>query len=177
MRNDIITLRLTKEDKRFLQKFCKQGRVQAQEYNRAQILLAMHRQKWSKQEIAELLHVARSTINRIAKHYLEEGLEAALYDKPRSGRPIEHGEETRSHVVALACSEAPKGRECWSIELLREALQEQMKGKSISEESVRLILKDHQLKPWRKKNVVHRETRFGVPHPDVSSAGALRQAL
>lgn len=147
MRKDAITLRLTPDEKKQLKQFCKKGTAKAAELKRAQILLALHKQQTTKENTAEVLDVARSTLNRVAKRYLEEGLESALYGKPLSGRPIEYGEEVRNNVVALACTKAPLGRECWSIELLCETIRKQPGCERISKETVRLILKDHKLKP------------------------------
>lgn len=177
MRQQKIKIRINKDEKKWLKRFCKQGRAKAIEIKRAYILLALHRQQLTKGEIAQHYEVCRSAIIEVAKRYLEGGVEAALQDRPRSGRPIKYDEQVHSEVVALACSDAPEGREEWTLELLQEHMRQKEGCETISDETIRLILKDHQLKPWRKKNVVHRDNEPGVSNKDVSSTGALQQAI
>ena len=43
-----------------------------------------------------------------------------LFDKPRSGRPIEIDGQARAKVTALACSEPPEGHSHWDLRLLAD---------------------------------------------------------
>ena len=82
-----------------------------------------------------------ATVERIRRRYVEEGLESALNEKPRSGRsPVISGEE-RAKITALACTEAPEGFGQWSLRLLADKAVELNFVESISHESVGVILK------------------------------------
>ena len=73
---------------------------------------------------------------------LTERLErAALNDKPRSGAPPKFDGKQEAMIIALACSEAPEGRTCWTAELLANRAVELGVAESISESTVRRILK------------------------------------
>ena len=73
--------------------------------------------------------------------YLQGGLELALFDVARPGRPPQYSTDDEARVIALACSSPPKGRQRWTMmELERAARQEPGLG-SVSRETVRRILK------------------------------------
>lgn len=73
--------------------------------------------------------------------FFKDGLEMALREKPRSGQPKKYGQKQEAEVVALACSDAPKGRARWTLELMEEALGHKKGFETINRESIRLILK------------------------------------
>jgi hypothetical protein len=73
--------------------------------------------------------------------YLAEGLEAALSDKPHSGRPIEIDGQARAKITALACSKAPAGHARWRLRWLADKLVELGLVDSISHDAVKEILK------------------------------------
>ncbi|RKX99504.1 hypothetical protein DRP77_13215 [Candidatus Poribacteria bacterium] len=52
------------------------------------------------------------------KRFAQEGLEAALNDRPRPGAKPKLDEKGEAFLIALACSDPPKGRECWTMQLL-----------------------------------------------------------
>lgn len=122
----------------------------AREINRAHCL--NQREKgWSPIEISEALEFAPRTVIRICKSYEEGGLEKALQDDERSGRPVELGARIESYIVATVCSEPPEGFDRWTLELIKGRLEEESVIEKISKESIRLVLKEHDLKPWRQK--------------------------
>ena len=106
----------------------------------AKILLLADEGKKDK-EIAERVEVSVGTVERIRKRYGQEGLEAAVNEKPRSGRPIGISAQTRAKVTALACTKAPEGRSKWTLRLLADKVVELEYIDSISYQSVRNILK------------------------------------
>lgn len=103
-------------------------------------------------EIAGLLHVHRNTVRNIGLIYNESGLDAALYDDERSGRPIDFDDRERSRIIAMVCSDPPKGCYRWTLDLIAEESEkrELIEG-TISHEQVRIILQEHDLKPWQEK--------------------------
>src|SRR4051794_30379266 len=84
---------------------------------------------------------SRSPVERHRKRFDREGLEAALTDKPRSGAPAKLDGKQEAAIVALACSDAPQGQARWTAKLLANRAVELEVVESISESSVRRLLK------------------------------------
>ena len=81
------------------------------------------------------------TVQRIRKRYATAGLESALAEKARSGRPVEIKAETRAKITALACTQTPERRARWTLRLLADKAVEPDYTQSISHQSVDNILK------------------------------------
>ena len=76
------------------------------------------------------------------KHrYQSEGLESALAEKPRSGKPPRISGEEKARVTALACSDAPEGYARWTLRLLADKAVELGFVDAISHNHVASILK------------------------------------
>ena len=58
-------------------------------------------------EIADVLLVNPATVARARKRYVEEGLEAAINDRPWPGRERKLDGRQEAHLIAFACSAAP----------------------------------------------------------------------
>ena len=102
-------------------------------------------------EIAEQVGCSDRTVRTLRKQFCVGGVEQAIYDAPRSGRPETFTERQRQQVVALACTDPPEGRQRWTLELLCEQAVKQGVVESVGKSEVALWLKKHDLKPWRKK--------------------------
>ena len=89
-----------------------------------------------------------------AERLLEVGLEDAVYGYVAPGKPRLLSESEEAKIVALACSDPPEGRSRWTTELLAIEAVERGYVARVGRETVRLVLKNHGLKPWREKNVV-----------------------
>lgn len=92
-------------------------------------------------QVAVATGASRSTVERIRKRFAAEGLESALGDKPRSGAPAKLDGKQEAMIVALACSDAPQGQAQWTARLLANRCVELEVVESISESSVRRLLK------------------------------------
>jgi len=83
------------------------------------------------------------TVERVRQQLVEEGFEAVLtrhpYRQKVSRRKVDG--EIEAHLVALACSEAPRGRSRWSLRLLADRMVELGYVESVSHETVRRTLK------------------------------------
>lgn len=102
--------------------------------------------------IANILNVDRRTVTNVSNAYMSSGLNAALYDDERSGRPIDFDDRERSRIIAMVCSEPPSGYYRWTLDLIVEESQKRkLINDSISREQIRIILREHDLKPWREK--------------------------
>jgi transposase len=120
--------------------FTKKGRISARTLTRAHILLQAEAGA-ADHAIAAALHIGRATVERTRKRCVEEGLEAALSERPRpGGRPKLDGKQA-ALVVALACSTPPEGRTRWTMQLLADKLVALQVIDAISDETVRRTLK------------------------------------
>jgi transposase len=115
---------------------------------RAQILLMADAGKQDV-DIAEALPTGTSTVYRAKKRFVEEGVDAALHDRPRRGGERKLNGEHEAILVALACSQPPRGR--WTLHLLAEKLVALTDVDSLSHQTVRRRLAENDLKPWQKK--------------------------
>lgn len=131
---------LTEEDRVELEKFRKSGVHNAREINRAHVLIALDG-KVSENEIMRVLGIGRTAIWRTRSAYLDGGLEAALYDSPRPGKPPKYRTDDEAYIAALACSTPPKGAKRWTVALLTEEARKQPDTAHISRETIRRILK------------------------------------
>lgn len=119
---------------------------------RINILSSLHH-GMSVELTSKVLHVDPKTVRNISVIFLEDGLDAALFDDERSGRPLDIDDRERSRIVAMVCEDPPKGFSRWTLDLIVEETEkrELIEKSSISRESIRLILQEHGLKPWQQK--------------------------
>ncbi len=140
-----IEIELKADERALLEEMSTGGSCKVRTLQRSQVLLALDRGVLDHQ-IAEVLNLDRTRIWRIRKRYLDKGLEAALYDHPRPGRPRDYDDKAEAELVALACSKPPAGQGCWTIGLLTEVARRQSKIlKSVSQGTVRQVLKKNGL--------------------------------
>ncbi|MDR2829501.1 MAG: helix-turn-helix domain-containing protein [Methanobrevibacter sp.] len=76
---------------------------------RSVILILLNNSDLNQNEIAAILNITPKTVSKIKKRYLEEGLDSAINDKPRSGQPNKYDVEKETEIIALACTDPPKG--------------------------------------------------------------------
>ena len=116
------------------------GSTKARTQTRARVLDLLHRGQ-RPDDIAQTLRLSSATVFNIKRRYLEEGLDAALFDKPRSGKPPSIDGIQRAKITALACSQAPKGHARWTLRLLADQAVELGFVERISHTAVKGILK------------------------------------
>lgn len=133
-------LSLNKQDRRIVDEFRSKGLHRAREFNRAHILAALDR-RVPEPVIMEVLSVGRTAIWRTRAAYLEGGLDFALHDEARPGKPKRYEADVEAQITALACSRPPPGAQRWTIALLTEAARGSAQMKSISRETIRRVLK------------------------------------
>jgi transposase len=131
---------LTDEEREQLLAITKRGKVAARQLHRAHILL--HAEAGATDEMmAHALHIGTATVERTRKRFVEEGLEAALAERPRPGGRCKLEGKPEAFLIALACSAPPDERPCWTMQLLADKLVELRVVESISDETVRRTLK------------------------------------
>jgi hypothetical protein len=64
----------------------------------------------------------QGVVERIRRRFVEHGLEAALNERPRPSAVPKLDERGQATLIALACSNPPEGRTCWTMQLLANEL-------------------------------------------------------
>lgn len=133
-------LHLSEQDRPVAQEIRSKGLHQSRQVNRTHILCSLD-QGIPEVQIMAVLGIGRTAVWRARAAYLQGGLELAVFDVARSGRPPRYDTHAEARVTALACSAPPVGRQRWTMaELERAARQEPGLG-SVSRETVRRMLK------------------------------------
>ena len=131
---------LTAKQKEGLLDLVKKGEAKARALTRAHALLLSGAGKKDR-EVAEALQIHPLTVRNLRKRFAEEGLQPAVKERPRPGAESKLDARGEATLVALACSDAPQGREHWTMQLLADRLVELGVVESISDETVRRTLK------------------------------------
>ncbi len=144
--NQHYPVHLTAEERRHLQQLIASGTAPARMLMHARILLKADRSPdgpgWADQAIADAVDVSQSTIARVRKQAVRDGMEAALNRRaPRRvyQRKLDGAQE--AHLVALTCSDPPAGQARWTLRLLADTLVELEVVEAISYQTVRRTLK------------------------------------
>ena len=125
------------------------GHAPARQLTHARILLKADEgenapgEAWPDTKIAHTLEISRSTVSRVRERFVAEGLEAALvHRKPKNTKPKKLDGSQEAHLIALACSEPPKGKKRWSVRLLADRfVRLECAQEPISRELVRRTMK------------------------------------
>jgi DNA-binding CsgD family transcriptional regulator len=142
---------LSEAESQHLMEIVKRGEHSRRERQRAQMLL------WSAKgktdiEIGELLAVNPFTVAKTRERWAKE---KRIADAPKPGRHKKLDGKQEAFVVALACSDAPAGRESWTLQLLADKLVElQIVDEPISYETVRATLKKTNLSLGKRSSGV-----------------------
>jgi hypothetical protein len=139
-------VRLSEEERAQLLTLIGRGTAPARAQTHARILLKANQGEagpgWTDDAISSALEVDRTTVSRIRKLYVIEGLEAALHRKAPERvyrRKLDGEQEAR--LVAVACSEPPSGQQRWTLRLLAQQLVALEVVETVSYETVRQTLK------------------------------------
>lgn len=94
-------------------------------------------------EIAEAVGISERQVVRIRQKFVREGAEATLTRSTRSdaGSQKALDGKAEAHLVRLACSTPPAGRDRWTLELLVDELCRLQVVQSVCRETVRQALK------------------------------------
>lgn len=139
-------VQLTQDERALLLRLVSAGQAPARKLTHARILLQADQGPdgpgWTDEAIVEALAVGEVTVWRVRKRYVEEGLEAALTHRhPKNHRPRRLDGDQEAHLIALACSEPPAGRNRWTLRLLAGRMVELQYTERVSYETVRVTLK------------------------------------
>ena len=155
MSRQAIRLQLSAADQRELQELLTGGVQQVRVTLRALALLRLH-QGFTAPQVAQVVQLSDQAVRQIARRYREGGLERALYEGPRPGKGRLLDQSQRQKIVAMVCGSPPAGQARWTVRLIVEQAQRKKLVPRVGRETIRMLLQDHDLKPWREKNVVVR---------------------
>lgn len=145
---------LTSEEREYLEEFTTTGRHAAYQITRARILLKADQNQpggsWCDAEIKAALDVGVATVERVRRCFVEVGLEASLKRQSGGGRKRKLDGEQEAHLIALRCSDAPQGQARWTLRLLADQMVALGQVESISDETVRQVLKKTNSNPGNK---------------------------
>ena len=134
----------------------KKGEWPARVLQRARILQLLD-QRWRVTDVMLATGSYPAMIRKLGYRYLEGGLETALHERPRPGAQKHLDKRQETQVVAMICGAPPSGRARWTIRLAAEEASGRGIVATVGRETIRRALLSHELKPWRKKNVVRAE--------------------
>ncbi len=126
------------------------GKSAVRKVKRAQVLLAADAGQ-TDEDISKNVHVGTSTVYRLKRDFVEEGLEQALNEAPRPGARRKLSGQEEALLIATACTAPPNGRARWTLSLLADRIVELTDHEALSSETVRRRLAENDLKPWQKK--------------------------
>ena len=106
-----------------------------------------------------MLPLTPQAIRKIGHRYKREGLERALYERSRPGAAAVLDASQKRRIIALVCSDPPEGRARWTVRFVTQEAVKRRLVSRVGRETIRTLLLDHDLKPWREKNVVRPRTR------------------
>jgi len=132
-------VKLSEEERSRLKGLLRRGAAPARMQARARILLLADRSRGERrtdEQVAAAVVTSVMTTKRTRWRFLQEGLEAALAEKPRPGRPPKITGEIEAQLTVLACSEPPEGHARWTLRLLADRLVELGYLESISHTAV-----------------------------------------
>lgn len=130
---------LTESERKELLEYVKVNEGNKRQKTRVMIVLRAD-EGMKDEEIIAALGVGKSTVERARQRFVEGNIEGILKEKSRKHKKHITGLE-EAKIIALACSEAPKGYARWSLRLLADKAVELNYVEAISHERVRQTLK------------------------------------
>lgn len=140
MRTKKYIVKLTDEQKEKLNNIIDKGIHSSREIKRAKILLLAEQNK-EDNEVAQIVGYTAQQVQNIRKRFFSEGLDSALKEKPRPGAPRKLDKRAEEIASAIACSNPPEGRSCWTMQMIADKLVELKYVSDITDETVRFRLK------------------------------------
>ena len=152
-------LPLTEKEQQYLKSLSKTRTIQAQIVDRAKILL-YKADGLTFKAIAEKLDISPTTVQLCISKYKEGGVEHALFDTQRSGRPPEISEESKAWMMHIACQrpvELGYSQELWTLKNLHKHIQKNAviagypRLATVTKAYIQKLLKDSNIKPFKIK--------------------------
>jgi homeodomain-containing protein len=130
--------------------------VSARTWKRIRILELLD-QAWPIADVATAVGTYPREVRRVGWRYVERGVHDALTDDPRPKPSKLLDTRQQAAIVAMVCGPPPAGYARWTIRVTTEEAKRRGIVADVGRETVRQVIAHHELKPWRKKNVVRAE--------------------
>jgi len=136
---------LTSEERKQLERLVQKGKVAGYKIRHAQMLLKADQGKqgsgWPDKQIAQAFGAHLTTVERLRKRLVQEGLQAALERHKRQNYTRKLDGDAEARLIAIACSKPPEGRNEWTLRLLADRLVELSVVDSVSHMTISRTLK------------------------------------
>lgn len=168
-----LTIELPAEETDQLHSLLRGGVQPVRAVKRARTLLLLH-EGLSPPAVGRAVGMTAQAVRDIGWRYHEGGLERALVDRPRPGAKPALDVNQSQRIIAMVCTDPPDGFARWTVRLIAEEAVKRKLVPTVGRETIRLLLLNHELQPWREKKLVYRRTRPGVHRQDGRRPGDLR---
>jgi transposase len=143
---DKYRVALDAEERAALEQSVSTGKSASRKLTHARILLladATQGAGHTDDDIVSALGASPKTIARVRRRFVIEGVDAAIDHRPQPARPdkIKIKGDVEQKLVELACTDPPRGRCHWTLQLLADEMVVLGLVDSISTEAVRQALK------------------------------------
>lgn len=138
------TLHLTPGEISQLEKLVRSGNAPARTQTKARLLLLTDRSTGMARndaEVAKVLSISSAHVGRIRRTFIKDGMDIALYDRPRPGGKPKITGDIEAKITMLACSNPPEGRDRWTLQLIADRMIQLHYIDSISRVAVGYCLK------------------------------------
>ena len=137
---------LTSEERFVLDGIVKAERMAAHKRRHARILLKADQgplgPAWADAEIADAFDCRVKSVERLRRRLVEHGLDTAMDHGNRgSYRAKKLDGVAEAHLIAIACSSAPEGRNRWTVRLLADEMVSLGIVDSVSKSTIHATLK------------------------------------
>src|SRR3954454_22856055 len=147
-----LRIEVAPNDQKTIQRLLSGGVQQVRVVLRALALLHLA-EGVSPPQISSMIRLTAQAIRNLGRRYQNGVFEAALYEKQRPGAATVLDASQKQRIIAMVCSDPPQGRARWTVRLVaQEAVKRKLEPR-VGRETIRILLLDHALKPWREKNV------------------------
>ena len=152
-------LPLSDEDRDYLKALSKKRTIQAQVVDRARILL-YKADGMTFQQIADKLAISTATVRLCISKFQKGGLDAALFDVQRPGRPSEITDDAKAWMIHFACqrpTELGYAQELWTLTSLHKYVQKHAEEagyprlSTVTKPYIQKFLKEQDMKPFKIK--------------------------
>lgn len=159
------SITISDDERAYLKSLIKTRTIQSQIVDRARILLWKSEAK-TDQSIADGLGVSVNTVRRCVERYLNSGIDLAILDDERSGRPPEITDDAKSWIISVTCQkpcELGYAAELWTLAALHKHIQAHAEEagyprlKTITKPWLQKYLKKMDIKPFKIKYYLERK--------------------
>ena len=150
-----LRIDVTPKDQKELANLLSGGVQQVRVVLRAVALLQLAKGA-SAPQISNVIPLTPQAVRKIGHRYRKGGLESALYERQRPGATAVLDDSQKQRIIAMVCADPPAGRARWTVRLVAEEAVKRKLIPPVGRETIRILLRHHDFKPWREKNVVRR---------------------